>query len=201
MIKLFQFKFILLILSIILIFNPKIVHSKEPIDFIKEVTSEASSILVKNLDKETKILKLRELAEENVDIKGIGYYTLGKHRKTIDKSQLDEYEILFKEYFLKTFSSRLSEYSDPKINVLSQEVLSNKYTMVSSVLIAKEDSPEVKINWRVYTKDPSQPLIRDLIIEGLSLARTQKEEFNSVIQSGDGNIEILFNNIKEFIKQ
>ena len=201
MIKLFQFKFILLILSLILIFNPKIVHSKEPIDFIKEVTSKASSILVKNLDKETKILKLRELAEENVDIEGIGYYTLGKHRKTIDKSQLDEYKILFKKYFLKTFSSRLSEYSDPKINVLSQEVLSKKYTMVSSVLIATEDRPEVKINWRVYTKDPSKPLIRDLIIEGLSLARTQKEEFNSVIQSGDGNIEILFNNLKEFIKQ
>ena len=174
-------------------------HAKEPIDFIRYITTEASSILANNIEKDKKIKELRELAEENVDIKGVGYYSLGKTRKTITKSQLIEYENLFKEYFLKSFSSRLSEYSDPKINVLSQKILSEKYTIVSSVLIATESRPEVKIDWRVYTKNPDKPLIRDLIIEGLSLARTQKEEFNSIVQGGDGNIEVLFENLRNFI--
>ena len=190
----FCFIFTLLFLS------SEISHSKEPIDFIKDVTSQASNVLIENLDKDQKINKLKKLAEENVDIRGVGFYSLGKHRKTITKSQMKEYEILFREYFLKSFSSRLSEYSDPKINVLTQKVLSKKYTMVSSVLVANEKRPEVKIEWRVYTKNPEKPLIRDLIIEGLSLARTQKEEFNSVIQSADGNIKALFNNLREFIK-
>jgi len=175
-------------------------QSKEPIDFIKDITSEASSILVKSQDKDTKIIKLRKLAEENVDIKGVGFYSLGKIRKTLTESQLEIYENLFKEYFLKSFSSRLSEYSDPKINVLSQEILSKKYTIVSSILVATENRPEVKIDWRVYTKNPDKPLIRDLIIEGLSLARTQKEEFSSIINSGNGNIEILFENLRKFTK-
>ena len=173
-------------------------QSKEPIDFIKDITSEASSILAKSQDKNAKIIKLRKLAEKNVDIRGVGFYSLGKIRKTLTDSQLKEYEKLFKEYFLKSFSSRLSEYSDPKINVLSQDILSKKYTIVSSVLVATENRPEVKIDWRVYTKNPDKPLIRDLIIEGLSLARTQKEEFSSIINSGDGNIEILFESLRKF---
>ena len=185
---------------LVLLFFTNTTHSREPIDFIKDVTSEASLILVNNLSKDTKIKKLKKLAEENVDIKGVGYYSLGKIRKTLSKSQLAEYENLFREYFLKSFSSRLSEYSDPKIDVLSQDKVSEKYTIVSSVLVAKEDRPEVKIDWRVYTKNPEKPLIRDLIIEGLSLARTQKEEFGSIINSGDGNVEALFVNLKKFIQ-
>ena len=189
-----------LLYFLIFLFFTNIAYSKEPIDFIKNITSEASLILVNNVDKDTKIKKLRKLAEENVDIKGVGYYSLGKIRKTLNESQLTEYNNLFKEYFLKSFSSRLSEYSDPKINVLSQKKVSEKYTIVSSVLVAKEDRPEVKIDWRVYNKNPENPLIRDLIIEGLSLARTQKEEFSSIISSGDGKIEALFENLKKFIK-
>jgi len=189
-----------LLYFLIFLFFTNITYSKEPIDFIKNITSEASLILVNNVDKDTKIKKLRKLAEENVDIKGVGYYSLGKIRKTLNESQLSEYNNLFKEYFLKSFSSRLSEYSDPKINVLSQKKVSEKYTIVSSVLVAKNDRPEVKIDWRVYTKNPENPLIRDLIIEGLSLARTQKEEFGSIISSGDGKIEALFENLKKFIK-
>ena len=200
MIKLNLFRnfYFFLLLSLFFLV-PKNVLAKEPIIFIKEITSVASSVLVKDIDKKQKIDELRNLAEKNVDIKGVGFYSLGKYRKKISKSELAEYEVLFKEYFLKSFSSRLSEYSDPKINVLSQEVLSEKYTMVSSVLVANEKRPEVKIEWRVYTKNPEKPLIRDLIIEGLSLARTQKEEFNSVIQNADGDINVLFNNLREFI--
>ena len=142
--------------------------------------------------------QLIELAKNNVDIKGIGKYTLGKHKKNISETQLQEYEKLFYQYFLKSFSSRLSEYSDPKINVLSQKYVNEKYTMVSSILVGDEKRPEIKIDWRVYTKNPDYPLIRDLIIEGLSLARTQREEFNSVIQSADGDINVLFENLRKF---
>ena len=199
--KIYKFKihYLFYILIFFLFLNTS--YSKEPINFIKEITSEASSILVKSQDKDTKIQKLRELAEKNVDIRGVGFYSLGKIRKTLSEPQLEEYENLFKEYFLKSFSSRLSEYSDPKINVLSEEIISKKYTIVSSVLVATENRPEVKIDWRVYTKNPEKPLIRDLIIEGLSLARTQKEEFNSIINSGDGNIEVLFENLRKFIDE
>ena len=200
MTKMPKFKINFFLYFLVLLFFTNITHSREPIDFIKDVTSEASLILVNNVSKDTKIKKLKKLAEENVDIKGVGYYSLGKIRKTLSKSQLAEYENLFREYFLKSFSSRLSEYSDPKINVLSQDKISEKYTIVSSVLVAKEDRPEVKIDWRVYTKNPEKPLIRDLIIEGLSLARTQKEEFGSIINSGDGKIEALFVNLKKFIQ-
>ena len=173
---------------------------QEPKEFIQDVTQKASKILIKNLDKEEKTAQLITLAEESVDIRGIGLYTLGKHRKIISKKELNEYESLFKKYFLKSFSSRLSEYSDPKINVLSTDVINKNYTIVSSILVADEKRPEVKIEWRVYTKIPERPLIRDLIIEGLSLARTQREEFNSVIQNGNGDINVLFNNLREFIK-
>ena len=172
--------------------------AKNPIEFIENVTQKASKILVKNLNKEEKTAQLISLAEESVDIRGIGMYTLGKHRKMISKEQKEEYEKLFRKYFLKSFSSRLSEYSDPKINVLSQNVINKNYTIVSSILVADEKRPEIKIDWRVYTKIPEKPLIRDLIIEGLSLVRTQREEFNSVIQSNDGDINVLFNNLREF---
>ena len=185
---------------IIFLFFAQNSYAQTPKDFVIEITSSASKILIKNLDKNTKIQQLRNLAEKAVDIEGVGRYSLGKHRKNITEEQLTEYEKLFKEYFLKSFSSRLSEYTDPKINVIDQEILNEKYTMVSSILVADEKRPEVNIKWRVYTKNPTKPLIRDVIIEGLSLARTQREEFNSVIQSNDGNIEALFDNLRKFIK-
>ena len=174
-------------------------NAKEPIKFISEVTNSASSILKENIPKKEKEEKLIILAEDAVDIDGIGLYSLGKHRKTLDKERLSQYKKIFREYFLKSFSSRLSQYSDPKINVLSQNFVNDKYTIVSSILVETSDRPEIKIDWRVYTKDPEKPLIRDLIIEGLSLARTQKEEFNSVIQGADGNVNVLFQNLEEFL--
>ncbi len=187
------------ILTLILILAPiNISFSQTPENFIKDVTTKASEILMRNIDKRQKSTELIKLAKESVDIKGIGRYTLGKHKKSITEDQLSEYEILFNQYFLKSFSSRLSEYSDPKINVLNQKYLNDKYTMVSSILVGNDKRPEIKIEWRVYTKNPDKPLIRDLIIEGLSLARTQREEFNSVIQGADGNINVLFDNLRNF---
>ena len=173
--------------------------SADPGQFIQSIVDEASKALVTNITKEEKMEKLKSIAIKSVDIRGIGLYTLGSHRKNLSDAQMKEYNDLFRKYFLKSFSNRLSDYTDPKINVLSQEKLNEKYTIVSSILLATEKTPEVKINWRVYTKNPDQPLIRDLIIEGLSLARTQKEEFNSVIQSNNGDINALFINLKEFI--
>ena len=175
--------------------------SIEPDKFIQSIADEASKVLKENFSKKEKMEKLKAIALKSVDIKGIGLYSLGSHRKNLSDNQKEKYTELFKKYFLKSFSSRLSDYTDPKINVLSMEKLNNKYTIVSSILIATEKNPEVKINWRVYTKDPANPLIRDLIIEGLSLARTQKEEFNSVIQSNDGDINALFANLTEFINK
>ena len=175
--------------------------SVEPDKFIQSIADEASKILVEDFSKDEKMERLKSIAIKSVDIKGIGMYTLGSHRKNLSNNEKEKYNELFKKYFLKSFSSRLSDYTDPKINVLSMEKLSEKYTMVSSILIATEKNPEVKINWRVYTKNPDNPLIRDLIIEGLSLARTQKEEFNSVIQSNDGDVNALFANLTEFINK
>ena len=173
--------------------------SVEPSQFIQSIVDEASQVLVTNITKEEKMDKLKSIAIKSVDIKGIGLYSLGPHRKNLSDGQKEEYNDLFRKYFLKSFASRLSDYTDPKINVLSQKKLNEKYTMVSSLLVATGKTPEVKIDWRVYTKNPDQPLIRDLIIEGLSLAKTQKEEFNSVIQSNDGDINALFLNLKNFI--
>ena len=173
--------------------------SIEPDKFIQSIADEASKVLINNFSKEKKMEKLKAIALKSVDIKGIGLYSLGSHRKNLSDYQKEKYSELFKKYFLRSFSSRLSDYTDPKINVLSMEKINNKYTIVSSILIATEKNPEVKINWRVYTKDPANLLIRDLIIEGLSLARTQKEEFNSVIQSNNGDINALFINLKKFI--
>ena len=186
------------LIVILLILSCNSAISKEPVKFIQEITLQASQILKKNIDKSEKMNQLIILAESNVDIKGIGRYSLGKHRKGISEKQLEEYEKLFYNYFLKSFSSRLSEYSDPKINVLSQQYMNEKYTIVSSVLVGDEKRPEINIDWRVYTKNPQIPLIRDLIIEGLSLARTQREEFNSVIQGADGDINVLFENLRKF---
>ena len=174
-------------------------HSLEPNIFVQSTVNRASQILSDNISKESKIEELKKVALDTVDIQGIGFYTLGKFRKNLSDEQKQKYSELFKEYFLKSFSSRLAEYSNPKIDVQSQEKLSDTYTIVSSVLVATSERPEVKIQWRVYTKDPDKPLIRDLIIEGLSLARTQKEEFNSIIQSNDGDIQALFSSLKKFV--
>ena len=173
--------------------------SVEPDEFVQSIVDKASKVLANNLSKEQRIKKLKLIAMESVDIRGIGLYTLGSHRKNLSDNQKKEYNDLFYKYFLKSFSSRLADYTDPKINVLSQEKINEKYTIVSSLLVGTEKRPEVKLDWRVYTKNPNQPLIRDLIIEGLSLAITQKEEFNSVIQSNDGNINALFSNLTKFI--
>ena len=173
-------------------------NSIEPDIFVQSTVNRASQALNDNFSKEEKINKLKNIAKETVDIRGIGFYTLGKYRKSLSDDQIIQYTNLFEQYFLKSFSSRLAEYSNPEIEVTSKEKLNEKYTMVSSVLVATKKRPEVKINWRIYTKNPASPLIRDLIIEGLSLARTQKEEFASVIESNDGNIEVLFKTLKEF---
>ena len=167
----------------------------------KNLFDEAKKVLVDTNSTEFKTKKLSEMALKTVDIMGVGYYSLGNYRKELSDEQLKEYFILFEKYFLKSFTSRLTDYSEPKIEVLSTEVLNPKYTIVKSVLLATDKKPEVKIEWRVYTKDPDRPLIRDLIIEGLSLARTQKEEFASVIESNNGDVKKLFITLKEFINK
>ena len=175
-------------------------YSIEPDVFVQSTVNRASEALNNKYSKEEKIEKLKQIASETVDIRGIGFYTLGAYRKSISESEKKEYEILFEKYFLKSFASRLAEYSNPEIEVISKEKLNENYTMVSSKLVATEQRPEVKIDWRIYTKKPQNPLIRDLIIEGLSLARTQKEEFSSIIQSNDGDINALFDTLRSFIK-
>ncbi len=190
-------KFFYIFLSLMII--SEISFSIEPNIFVQSTVNRASQILSDSISKSEKIEKLKLVAKDTVDIDGIGFYTLGKYRKSLDDAEKEKYSELFREYFLKSFSSRLAEYTNPKIDVQSQEKLNEKYTIVSSILVATENRPEVKIQWRIYTKDPNKPMIRDLIIEGLSLARTQKEEFGSIIQSNDGNIEALFLSLKNFI--
>ena len=167
---------------------------------LQSTVNRAAKTLSGDFTKEERIEKLKIIASETVDINGIGYYTLGSYRKNINDEQIREYENLFEQYFLKSFSSRLAEYSNPEIEVVSKSKINENYTMVSSILVSTEQRPEVKIDWRVYTKDSENPQIRDLIIEGLSLARTQKEEFSSIIRSNDGDINALFTTLKEFIK-
>ena len=191
------FKFLIIIIFFFLVNSSA--YSKPPIDLIKEIVNEASTILSSSDPVESKIIKLNEIAEKNVDIEGLGMYTLGKHRKTLSEDQKIKYKKLFKKYFLKTFSSRLVDYSDPKIDIISEKKINEKYTIVNTVLEATSKNPDLKIDWRIYTKNPDKPLIRDLIIEGLSLARTQREEFNSIILSNDNNIEALFKTLEEFI--
>ena len=176
------------------------VHSIEPDVFVQSTVNRAAKTLSGNFTKDERIEKLKEIAKDTVDINGIGFYTLGAYRKTIKDTQLEEYKILFEQYFLKSFSSRLAEYSNPEIEVISKKKLNENYTMVYSILAGTDQRPEVKINWRIYTKNPNMPVIRDLVIEGLSLARTQKEEFSSIIESNDGDIEALFTTLRDFIK-
>ena len=192
-----KFKSIFILICAIIITDKS--FSIEPNIFVQSTVNRASQILSEDTSKNEKIDKLKVIAKETVDIRGIGFYTLGKYRKTLNDIQKDKYSELFYEYFLKSFSSRLSEYSNPKIDVQSQEKLNENYTIVSSILVATETRPEVKIQWRIYTKNPEKPMIRDLIIEGLSLARTQKEEFSSIIQSNDGDINALFASLEKFI--
>ena len=175
-------------------------NSIEPDIFVQSTVNRASQVLSDNLTKDQKIEKLKSIAQETVDIEGIGMYTLGAFRKTLNEDQKKEYKDLFHQYFLKTFSSRLAEYSNPEIQVNSKEKLNKNYTMVSSILVATEQRPEIDIDWRIYTKNPDDPKIRDLIIEGLSLARTQKEEDSTIIKRNDEDIESVFANLKKFLE-
>ena len=191
-------KVLVIIISFNLFFNH--VFSTEPDIFVQSTVNRASQILSKNISKEEKMNALKIVARETVDIEGIGSYSLGSARKNLNDNQKKIYFDLFENYFLKSFSSRLSEYTNPKINVESKKAINENYTIVNSVLISTPDRPEVKIDWRIYTKNPEEPLIRDLIIEGLSLARTQKEEFASVLNSNDGDIKALFETLENFSK-
>tara|TARA_B100000989_G_scaffold68965_1_gene48116 strand:- start:164 stop:754 length:591 start_codon:yes stop_codon:yes gene_type:complete len=188
------------IILIVLIYflNQFSLHSIEPDVFVQSTVNRASKILSENISKDEKINKLKKIAEETVDIKGIGFYTLGSIRKTLTNEKKEKYSVLFREYFLKSFSSRLAEYTNPEIDVQSKEILSENYTIVNSLLKGTSERPEVKIDWRIYTKNPDNPLIRDLIIEGLSLARTQKEEFSSILSSNENDINVLFKTLKNF---
>ncbi len=181
-------------------FNLTNLYSIEAEIFVQSTVNRASKILSEEISVDKKIEKLKFIAEETVDIKGIGMYTLGSTRKTLDEKQKEEYNRLFKNYFLKSFSSRLAEYTNPEIDVIGKNVLNENYTIVNSLLKGTNERPEVKIDWRIYTKNPDNPLIRDLIIEGLSLARTQKEEFASILNSQDGDIKVLFETLDKFSK-
>ena len=197
-------KFIIFLGNLYLIFfffSSTSANNIDPKDFIQEIVDDAKKILIASNSKEFKSEKLTEIAKEKVDIIGIGYYSLGSYRKALNDEQKEKYNLLFKDYFLKSFTSRLSDYSDPKINVLSSEKKNENYTIVYSLLLATDKKPEVKIDWRVYTKNPQKLLIRDVIIEGLSLARTQKEEFSSIIENNSGDINALFSKLKEFSEQ
>ena len=189
-----------LIFVFLLNFNLNNVYSIEPDAFVQSIVNKASQILSKNISKQEKINKLKILAEDIVDIRGIGFYSLGSARKDLNDSQKNIYFDLFENYFLKSFSSRLAEYTNPKIEVQSKKILNKNYTIVNSVLISTPDRPEVQIDWRIYTKNPDDPLIRDLIIEGLSLAVAQKAEFASILNSNDGDINALFETLENFIK-
>ena len=194
---LIKFSLILIVFSVFIEKS----FSLEPKEFVQSVANEASLILTKNFTKEQKIEKLKSIAKKSVDFRGIGYYSLGAHRKNLSDDKKKEYLNIFEKYFLKSFSSRLAEYTDPKIRVDSQKKLNEKYTMVSSILLATEEKPEVKIDWRIVTKNPDKPLIIDVVIEGVSLAKVQKEEFNSIIQINNGDINALLTSLKEFINK
>ena len=190
----------IIIIVLLYFLNINYSNSIEADIFVQSTVNRASKILSENISKEKKINKLKLIAKETVDIKGIGFYTLGSARKNLDENNKKKYSKLFEGYFLKSFSSRLAEYTNPEIDVLSKEVLSANYTIVNSILKGTSERPEIKIDWRIYTKDPENPLIRDLIIEGLSLARTQKEEFSSILNSNNNDINILFKTLEEFAK-
>ena len=193
--KLIVFNFVIFFISL------NTVYSIEPDVFVQSTVNRASDTLSGNKTKEERIEELKQIALDTVDIKGIGFYSLGKHRKDLTNDKKKEYSKVFKDYFLSSFSSRLAEYSNPVIEVNSKEKINDNYTIVSSTLAATDKRPAIKIDWRIYTKNPDKPLIRDLIIEGLSLARTQKEEFNSIIQGADGDVEVLFASLRNFSKK
>ena len=190
--------FLTLLFSFIFLQNS---YAISPSEFVQSTVNEASAILGNNDTKKGKVDKLKSIAKKTVDITGIGYYSLGSHRKILSEIQKKEYLVIFEKYFLKSFASRLAEYTNPKIEVISEKKLNEKYTMVSSVLIASDEKPKIKINWRINTKNLDNLLIIDVVIEGVSLAKVQKEEFNSIIQSNDGNIKALFLSLKEFSKE
>ena len=196
----FKIKKVFILATLLTIYFPLIGLSVEPKNFIQSTVDQASNILSDEISDTQKIEKLKSIAKKSVDVEGIGFYTLGKYRKNLTEDQKKRYSELFEEYFLKSFSSRLVEYTDPQINVDNQEILNKNYTIVNSTLKGTDKRPEIKIDWRVYTKVPENPLIRDLIIEGLSLARTQKEEFSSIINSNNGDINSLFKTLEEFAK-
>ena len=196
----FKIRKVFILAALIIVSLPLTVLSVEPKDFIQSTVDQASNILSDEMSNEQKIEKLKLIAKETVDVKGIGFYTLGKNRKNLTDDQKEKYSELFEQYFLKSFSSRLVEYTDPQIDVNAQEILNKNYTIVYSTLRGTDKRPEIKIDWRVYTKIPEKPLIRDLIIEGLSLARTQKEEFSSIINSNGGDINSLFKTLEDFAK-
>ena len=187
-----------LFIFLIYFLNINISYAIQPDIFVQSTVNRASKILSENISKTEKINELKKIAKETVDIKGIGFYTLGSARKGLDEEQKKKYSIIFEQYFLKSFSSRLAEYTNPEIDVYSKKILSENYTIVNSLLKGTSERPEIKIDWRIYTKNPENPLIRDLIIEGLSLARTQKEEFSSILNSNDNNINALFKTLEEF---
>ena len=189
-----------LTLIFLLNFSLSNAYSLQPDIFVQSTVNRASEVLSKNISKKEKINSLKTIAKETVDIKGIGFYSLGSVRKVLNDNQIEKYFDLFENYFLKSFSSRLSEYTNPKIEVQNKEVINKNYTIVKSVLVSTPDRPEIKIDWRIYTKNPDNPLIRDLIIEGLSLARTQKEEFASILNSNDNDIKVLFKTLEDFSK-
>ena len=190
------------VLALVILFslNFNSIQAIEPNIFVQSTVNRASQILSKNISKEEKMTQLETIAKETVDITGIGFYSLGSKRKELDDNQKKQYSKLFEGYFLKSFSSRLAEYTNPEIEVNGKKILNENYTIVNSILLETSQRPEIKIDWRIYTKDPSNPIIRDLIIEGLSLARTQKEEFSSILNSNDGDINALFKTLEEFSK-
>ena len=193
--------FILILFFTITLTNLNLAYSISPDIFIQSTVNRASQVLSENISKDEKINKLKLIAKETVDIRGVGFYSLGAARKNLNNSEKKTYSELFEKYFLKSFSSRLAEYTNPEIKVKGKEVLNENYTLVASVLVGTSERPEVNIDWRVYTKNPDNPLIRDLIIEGLSLARTQKEEFTSILNSNDGDLKVLFKILEEFSKK
>jgi len=191
-------KFILSLFFTIYLTNFNIAYSISPDVFIQSTVNRASMVLSKDIPKLEKMEQLKIIAKKTVDIEGIGFYSLGNSRKNLNQSQIENYSNLFEEYFLKSFSSRLAEYTNPEIEVQDKKILNKNYTIVNSILVSTKDRPEIKIDWRVYTKDENNPLIRDLIIEGLSLARTQKEEFSSIMSSNDDDINVLFEILRNF---
>ena len=196
----FTKKFLTLIAFLIISFSSIAkVYSIEPDIFIQSTVNRAAKTLGGNLTKDERVEELKKIAKDTVDIRGIGFYSLGSYRKNLSNEKIEKYQEVFTKYFLKSFSSRLAEYSNPEIEVVSKKKINENYTIVSSILVATDTRPEVKIGWRVYTKKPDSPLIRDLIIEGLSLARTQKEEFSSIISSNDGDINVLIKNLEDFV--